>query len=265
MNQVLEKLLHQITGNNRSERIWKLAQLDFRKRYYHDNLGIFWSLLRPLLRICVFVFVFKIVIKYEQMENYALFIFSGLIFWGIFSEGVRTGKSVLIKKRYLIENIQFNKVDLYLSDVLTNLISFCITFIAYTIIAYIFGIRYTNNFPILIILIVNLYFITVGLSMILAVLYIFFKDINHLWDIITLFLFWTSGVFLRGEKFLDMFPSFLYLNPLVGIMINVRQVIFFSGTVDMNLLSICLLYGLCIYVIGYILFNKYSNLAIEKY
>ena len=222
-------------------------------------------MLRPLFRIGVFYFVFKVVMSYERMPNYGLFIFSGLIFWGIFTEGSNNGKMILRKKRYLIENIQFNKLDLYLSDSLAIFISFSITFTAYTIVAYAVGIRYDWTFFYILILLINLYLITMGTGMILSILYIFVKDINHLWDIIRLFLFWTSGVFLRGEKFLEFFPPFLYINPLVGIMINVRKVIFFLEPIDMKLLSFCFIYGIALYLLGYTVFNKYADMALERY
>jgi len=117
----------------------------------------------------------------------------------------------------------------------------------------------------LIILITNLYLVTMGTGMILGVLYIFVKDINHLWDVVRLFLFWTSGVFLRGEKFLDFFPPLLYLNPILGIMINVRNIIFYNAPIDIELLSTCFISGLGLYVLGYYLFNKYAPLALERY
>jgi len=265
LNKVLSPILTRLPENNRVERVWKLAQLDFRKRYYHDNLGVFWSLLRPLFRIAIFYFVFKIVMDFEKMEHYALFIFSGLLFWQVFAEGIGNGKMLLKRKRYLIENIQFNKIDLYLSDTLSNFFSLVITFTAYTIVAYIVGIRYTITIMYIFILIINIYLISMGGGMILAILYIYFKDINHLWDIIRLFLFWTSGVFMRGEKFLEFFPPFLYLNPLVGILINVRNVVFFMEPIDYKLMSFSLIYGIVLYVTGFKIFTKYSGLALESY
>jgi len=263
--QQIKSLFTKVPENNRLERIWKLAQLDFKKRYYHDNLGIFWSMLRPLFRISVYYFVFKIVMEMEIIENYALFLFSGLVFWTVFVEGTSNGKNLIKRKRYLIENIQFNKIDLFISDALSNFISFIITFAVYSIIAYLVGIRYNLNIFYLIVVILNLYLITMGASMVLTVMYIFVKDITHLWDVVKLFLFWTSGVFMRGEKFLEFFPPFIFLNPLVGIMINVRQIVFFIEPVDFSLMGFCFLYGVTLYAIGYFLFLKYSDIALERY
>jgi len=66
LNNVVDKLINRIPENNRVERIWKLAQLDFKKRYYNDNLGILWSLLEPLFRIGIYYFIFKVVLKVKE-------------------------------------------------------------------------------------------------------------------------------------------------------------------------------------------------------
>jgi len=47
LSKVLRPIYKLFPESNRFERIWKLAQLDFKKRYYHDNLGALWSLLEP--------------------------------------------------------------------------------------------------------------------------------------------------------------------------------------------------------------------------
>lgn len=250
--------------NNRIELIWKIAQLDFRKRYYHDNLGIFWSLLEPAFRIGVYYFVFKVVMKFEQMDNYALFIYSGILFWGIFSVEASKIKMLLKQKRYLIENIQFNKFDLLIAQVLSNSFTFVITFIVYLLVALIVDLPLNWNLLFVPILLLNTYLITLGIGMMLAIAYIFIRDVNHFWDILKLFLFWTSGVFLRGEKFLEMFPFLIFLNPLIPILVNVRRAIFNGENIDLNLMIIALVYGLLIFLIGLFLFNKYSHLAIEK-
>jgi ABC-type polysaccharide/polyol phosphate export permease len=264
INRVIGPIVAHFPENQRLQLIWKIAQLDFRRRYYHDHLGVLWSLLEPLFRIGIYYFVFKIVFNFESMQNYALFIFSGLLFWGVFSSESTKGKKVILRKKYLIENIQFNKLDLFWSQVLSNFMSFSMTFFVYTLVAYAVGIRYNNSLLVLPVLLMNIYLIALGTGMILSVANIFIRDIDHLWDIIRLFLFWTSGVFLRGEKFLEIFPGFLYLNPFVGIFINIRSIVYAPSHVDWSLMAFCFSYGCILFLFGFYLFKKYSYLIIER-
>jgi len=259
------KVINRLPENNRIERIWKLAELDFKKRYYNDNLGVLWSLLEPLFRIGIYYFIFKVVLNVAPVENYALFIFSGILFWGLFIQSINSGKALLKRKRYLIENITIQKIDLYLSNSLSNLLTFLMTFIVYSIIAYIVGVHYNLSIFYLLILILNVVLLSIGGGMILAVLYIYVKDIDHLWDIIRLFLFWTSGVFMRGEKMLEDYPFLLFLNPLISILENVRNVIFKIKPIDFDLLVFGLTYGIIIFLLGNFLFNRFSEYALERY
>lgn len=52
--------------NNRSnkyERLWLLAKIEFKLRYYENKLGLFWALLKPIMDICVYYVAFKLILK----------------------------------------------------------------------------------------------------------------------------------------------------------------------------------------------------------
>ncbi|MFK7934051.1 MAG: hypothetical protein AB8G22_11130, partial [Saprospiraceae bacterium] len=58
VNKVLRPVLEAIPANNRLERIWILAKVDFKKRYYHSSLGLVWALLNPIFQLSVYYTVF---------------------------------------------------------------------------------------------------------------------------------------------------------------------------------------------------------------
>ena len=109
---MIKKLLGHIYINNfssysRLERIWKIAQVDFKKRYYNDRLGLLWALINPLTQISIYYFVFTRIFQRNQ-ENFVLYLFCGILTWLAFTEATKMGSRVLIRKKYLTENIQFN-------------------------------------------------------------------------------------------------------------------------------------------------------------
>ena len=179
---LVEKILLILPESNRFERIWKLAQVDFKKDYYNDKLGLFWAFLNPLLRLLIYYFAFTVLVDRvrEGIDNFALFLFSAIIFWMEFTKTMRKGMKLIFQKRYLIQNIKINKIDLYISLGLSSLLSFSFNLLAYILIALLSGIVLSTNMIFLPILILNLYLISLGIGMILSILYIYFKDINHL-------------------------------------------------------------------------------------
>ena len=105
--------------NNRFERIWMLGKVDFRKRYYDSKLGLVWALINPLFRLCVFYYVFTVLFE-RGGDNFVLHLFSGLIFWFFFVETTKKALVIFKQKKYLIENISFNKLDLFYSLILST-------------------------------------------------------------------------------------------------------------------------------------------------
>jgi len=265
VKQIKEILLSKLPENNRFERIWKLAQVDFRKNFYNDKLGLFWALLNPVMRLLVYYFAFTFLMERvrEGIPNFALFLFSALIFWMEFTKTMKRGMKLLYQKRYLIENIKVNKIDLFISLGLASLIAFSFNLLAYLIIALILGNSFNINLIFLPVLVLNLYLISLGTGMILSILYIYFKDINHLLDILILFGFWTSGVIFPTESIIDKFAFLYYINPFMGMFTNVREILVYGGDLNFVILNINLLTGILLYIIGVSTINKFSHRAFE--
>ena len=112
-----------IPENNRLERIWLLAKTDFKVQYSSSALGIIWAFVYPLIRILIYYVVFSYVFA-KEIPNYGFYIFSGIMIWMYFQEATKGGLKVIRSKRYLLENIRFNKLDVYYASILTNLIGF---------------------------------------------------------------------------------------------------------------------------------------------
>ena len=112
ISKILKPLIQYLPENNRLERIWILAKFDFKSRYYYHQLGILWALIKPFFEFLVYYLVFTIVFK-SDIPNYALYLFLGIILWNFFEEGTNKGITVLPQRIYLIENIAFNKSDLF--------------------------------------------------------------------------------------------------------------------------------------------------------
>ena len=247
----------------RAERIWKIAEVDFKKKYSNDILGLFWAVLNPIFRMAVYYFVLSKIMKVKE-EDHAFIIFSGLIIWITFAEISRTGMKILRSKYYLISTIQFDKLDLYISNAITLFLNFLFYIFVYVVAALIYGIPFTWTVVYVPLIIIELFILSIGVSFILSIINLYLKDIQHLWSMILLFGFWTSGVFARGEIFIEAFPPLQWLHPFIGIIGNFRKVMLFGETTDMGMLLYTYLYSLIIFMIGYVLFRKYSHLALEK-
>lgn len=265
MSKFLHFILSSLPENNRLERIWKIAQVDFKKRYYNDKLGLLWAFFNPIIQTLIYYSVFNVVFKrsIEEIPNYGLYIFSGLIIWMSFVENIRKGMFVLQSKLYLIENIQVRKVDLFISNSFSILFGSFFNILGYLAIALLFGIK----FSFLILYIIPIVLITslmgLGAGMILSIVHIFLKDVNHILDIIILLGFWSSGIFFSPEIILETYPGFVYLNPFIGLIDNMHKVALFNLPVNWYYMCISFIWSLVLTGLGYLLVSSKGHLIVE--
>jgi len=255
-----------IKRSNKLERIWLLAKIEFKLRYYENRLGLLWALIKPLMDIAIYYTVFQIILK-QRVPAFASFLFIGLIIWNFFIESTSGTIQILNTKKYLYEYSNMNKLEIYISTIFSNSIGFFFNFVMF-LIFYNFLEKVSvgptiYNFWIIIIF-ANVFLLSLAVSLILSTIYIVAKDITQIWQVFTSFLFFLSPIFYRLDTFRQTLPNFDYLNPVAGIIINARRIMMENSNPDFKLLGFDLGYALILLVIGFISLNKLGSKAAEK-
>jgi len=262
----IDQLLSFISFNNRFERIWKIAQVDFKRRYYNDKLGLAWALLNPLFTVSIYYYVFTKILNRvsEGINNYAIFLFSGIIFWMAFVEMMRKGMATLLQKRYIIQNIKVNKEDLYISTSISITFALFFNIIAYLFMVILFGGNISMKIFFLPLLIANVFLLGTGIGMLLSIIYLYMRDLSHLIDILIMLGFWTSGIFFKAELIKEKAILLYYLNPFIGIIDNVRKITLYNEHPNLITMNINIVVGIFVYIVGFRVMKKNSNSAMER-
>jgi len=249
--------------NNQYERIWLLAKTDFKLRYNASALGLIWAFVYPLIRILIYYIVFSFVFS-KDIPHYGFYIFSGIIIWMYFQEATKRGLMVIRQKRYLLENIRFNKLDVYYASVLTSMIGFLVNLAVFMAMMLVMQMPFSWKVLYYPIFIINLLILSLGVSLILSTLNVYLKDITQIWELILLLMFWINPIFFAKQKIFNMFPALLYLNPLAGIIINSRDVLMYGKVPDWVLVGYNDVYAVAILAFGIWFFKNFFHKAIEK-
>ena len=252
--------------SNKLERLWLLAKIEFKLRYYENKLGLLWALIKPLLDLSIFYIVFQVVLK-QNIPNFASFLFIGLIIWNFFVESTTGTIQILNVKKYLYEYSNMNKLEIYVSTLFSNSIGFFFNFCMFLLYYHLFesesiGFNTLNLW--IIPLFLNLFILSLGMSIILSTIYIIAKDITQIWMPLTTFLFFLSPIFYRLSTFREALPSLLYANPVAGIIINARRVMMEGQAPDYELLVFDIGYAIFLLLTGIIMLNKLGARAAEK-
>jgi ABC-type polysaccharide/polyol phosphate export permease len=252
--------------SNKIERLWLLAKIEFKLRYYENKLGLFWALIKPLMDLAIYYIVFQIILK-GNIPAFASYLFIGLILWNFFLESTTGTIQILSSKKYLYEYSNMNKLEIYVSTLFSNSIGFFFNFIIW-LVFYNFFEKGSIGFSVynlwIIIIFINLFILSLGVSLILSTIYIVAKDIAQIWSPITTFLFFLSPIFYKLSTFMETMSSLTYINPISGIIINARRIMMEGKRPDYELLGFSIGYALFFFLLGIILLNKLGSKAAEK-
>ena len=252
--------------SNKFERLWLLAKIEFKLRYYENKLGLLWALLKPILDMCIYYIAFKIILK-SDVPAFASYLFIGLILWNFFIESTGGTIQILNTKKYLYEYSNMNKLEIYVSTLISNSIGFFFNLVMFLLFYNIFE-KQSNGPSIynlwIIVLFINIFILSMGISLVLSTIYILAKDITQIWVVFTSLLFFLSPIFYKLETFKHALPNFEYGNPVAGIIVNARRVMMDGKQPEFRLLMFDFGYAFLFLAIGLLFLNKLGAKAAEK-
>ena len=204
----------------------ELVKRDFKKKYKRTYLGMLWSVLSPLLTFLVMSLVFT---KFfgSHIEKYPIYLFCGNIVFSFFSDATSGGMGSLMGNADIFSKINVPKYLFLLSRIVTSVINFMLTFVVFLIFCIVFQVEFTFYFLALIIPILCLIVFNIGMGLILSALFVFFRDMQYLWNIFTLLLMYVSAIFYDVEQFGDM-KIFFNLNPVFVYIKYIRQLVLYK-------------------------------------
>jgi len=174
--------------------VWTLGWADFLLKYRGSILGYFWSLLAPLAKFLVFLYVFTVIFQ-VTIPNYPLYLFLGIIVWEYFTQTTVGCLSMPMEKSNIIQKIAFPRLLLIFAVGWTNMIIFLTYLLVYIVFALIAGVTPSwwgfLYFPALL---VQMSLIFLGVGMILSSYALRYRDLPHLWNIVLQVLFWLTPI-----------------------------------------------------------------------
>ncbi len=200
--------------------MWATVKRDFQTRYQSSLLGVAWLVIQPLAMILVYTLIFSQVMKAKIPGNdsgfaYSIYLCSGLLAWGLFSEQLNRSKNTFIENANLMKKVTFPKICLPLIVATSSLANFLIIyglFVAFLILSGNFpGVNFLVIFPVLVLQIV----FTLGLGLALGVLNVFFRDVGQLVDVGLQFLFWGTPIVYTLSIIPEWAHFYIELNPMV--------------------------------------------------
>jgi ABC-type polysaccharide/polyol phosphate export systems, permease component len=211
----------------------ELVKRDFKTKYKRTALGIGWSLLSPLLLLLVLKLVFTNIYG-RTTPHFSIYLFCGVLVWNYFTEATKGGMRSLMDNAGIFTKVNVPKYLFLLSKNVQALISFLLTLVILYIFIVFDTLIPTLKYFCLLYPIVCLVLFNIGVGMILSALYIFFRDMQYLYDIFTRLLMYLSAVFYTIDRFSERAQSLFLLNPLYLFIRYFRSVIIEDTVPDLR-------------------------------
>ncbi|MCB8984080.1 MAG: ABC transporter permease [Ardenticatenaceae bacterium] len=257
-----------------------LVNREIKVRYKNSVLGIFWSLLNPLLMMIVYTVLFTKLIPNNSIRVFPIFILVGLIPWQFLTNTLIGGTVCVTDNAALLRKVYFPRIMLPSSVLLSNLVNFVLAFLVMIILLYVFGLGLTiHALWVPVILLIQMIFM-LGIILILGTVQVFYRDVIQILNVLLLAWFFLTPVFYPFETLgtsatilgVTFNPAVVmrWLNPMASIIDGYRTVLWgtmgSNGPVSMDtsFLLRTLITAVIIFIFGYYIFNRFEYLFGEK-
>jgi lipopolysaccharide transport system permease protein len=189
--------------------IWR----DLKARYRGSVLGFLWTFLNPLLLMVIYSLVFSVYMRVD-IRAYPIFVFAGLLPWIWFSSSMLAGASSVVESGSLIKRVPFPPQILPAVSVTAALVNFLLALPLLLIFMVVWGLPIGWSLLLLPLPIAIQYAFTLGLTIVLSMLTVRYRDLQQLLaNVLTLWFFLTP-VLYPTAMVPGRFQGFLMLNPM---------------------------------------------------
>ncbi|SFN93773.1 ABC-2 type transport system permease protein [Pseudobutyrivibrio sp. UC1225] len=241
--------------------IRELTSREIKRKYSRSVLGILWSVLQPLL----FMFVMTAVFSGFTLNDisYPVYYLTGYTTWSMFSIATTTAMTAFEDNKLLFQKTKLPREVFVLSRDYTSLVNLGFSSIALLLVLIFFKVQIKWTVVVFFIDVIFELIFTIGISFLLATIYVFYKDIKFIWQNIIVMLVHMIAIFYPIERYPDSVREFTAHNPLF-IYPDIARKSIINGTCEVDQLMAMFMWAIGALLIGLIIFKLAENSIIKK-
>jgi ABC-2 type transport system permease protein len=251
-----------------------LTLREIRGKYKRTALGQLWSLLNPVAQMITYSVVFSLLLKAQPdkgnpsgLDVFALWLSAGLLPWLFFSNVVTSGMVTLVGNSNLIKKVHFPRETLVIANDLSWLFTFAIEMSVLLVALLIFGGKPLLYLPATIFLMALLAVFGLGISMVLSIANVYFRDTQHFMSIFMQVWFYATPVVYPLAIVANRHPNlvkFYRLNPMERFIEAFRNTLYDGRWPTLsNTLFLVLVSGAAV-LVGFVVFKRYEGRLAEE-
>lgn len=247
------------------ELLWVLVYRDLRGRTRASLLGYGWIVLQPLLATGIFTLLIQGVLKasLSGIVPYPVFIFSGMILWGYFSNSLSAATTSMAEHADLLRQVNFPRQTLVFYPMVSKLVDFAVSLGIFVVICLLYRIEIYPWILLSPLFLVPALLFGYGLALILSPLNVALRDIGRTIPILLGFAIYATPVLYPLEKVPPPWHSLYLLNPMASLIENFRRLVLFGQMPELAWLGIACGVSLLTFLFGWFVFSRVEALLAD--
>ena len=258
----------------------ELVKTDFKLRYQGSMLGMVWSVLKPLMLFAVMYVVFVRFLRFGAgIPHFAVSLLLAQTLWSFFQESTSQGMRAIVDRGDLLRKINFPRYIVVISSTVSAFINLLISLVVVLIFMIINGVEFRLTILLFPLIVIELYIFALAVAFLLSTLYVKFRDIGHIWDVVMQIWFYITPIIYPLSQIISMSgfglvvaKLMLIVNPMAQIIQDARYVLVTTqtetiwntvGTGTPLLKIIPIVLTLVLFAIGVVVFRKHSRTFAE--
>ncbi|MCC5603682.1 ABC transporter permease [Nostoc favosum] len=244
------------------ELLYVLVSRNLKVRYRGSFLGVYWSLLNPLIMTGLYTAIFgaTFALYYgNSIINYVLAAFTGLVVINFFSASTSQALSSVVGNGSLLNKIRLPVSVFPLSMITANVFQFTVGTLPLLALMTFLNSKSLVNVLALVFPFLALVLVCTGVGFLVSALYVFFRDLPYLYELVVFVIWLSTPIFYPAAIVPPQVRQFLGLNPLAPIIESLRQITLSGNPPDLGLIWGALLSGVIILTLGWTCFHVWRH------
>jgi ABC-2 type transport system permease protein len=199
-----------------------LAGKEFKLKYADSSLGYIWSILKPLSYFAVLWVVFGRFFKLGGVREYPLYLLVGIVLFTFFVDAISVALPSIVVRGEVLRRIAFPRMIIPIAGTLTAAMTFAVNSCAVAVFAVIVQLQPRVGWLLIPLLLLELYIFILGLALALAALFVRFRDVIQVWELVTQLLLFASAVMFPVAYLPPWFQPVDFANPFFQVMQDIR-------------------------------------------
>jgi len=231
---------------------------DFRVRYRNMSLGVFWSLLNPLVMMTVLWFVFTKVLP-NRIPHFAVFVLCGIVPYNVFTLSWLNGTTSVVENAHLVKRVPIPREILPIASVLSNCLHMSFQIGLLLLMVLLTGLGVNRNWWWLVVIWSLEIVFVMGLSFLASALNVFVRDVRYMVESANVVLFWLVPIFYDFSFVPRQFRDLYQFNPVAALVLASRNILLDSSAPNPVLLAKLAFSSMSVLALGLFTFRKLQS------